>query len=507
MTLRPIFRHALVRSIRPSRNFLFFSSLSVILAMSTQGPSRNPVQVASRAPDGAALFEARCIMCHGPGMRATQLSALSKLSQDSIYAALKAGIMQPLAQGLGESERRAIAAYLAGNTERNAARVIEKPCKARATTANERSSAAQWNGWSQGVTNARFQKSPGANLAAGRVPALRLSWAFVFPDTATAASQPTIVDDKLYIGSSNGSVYSLDSKTGCAYWTYSVIAMDLRTGEKRWVKSFAPDRWNLSCSEPDRANCPPSEGPDSDFGSSPILCRIAGGREMILAGQKSGVVYALDPDKRGEVLWQVRLGRGGILGGIEWGMAGDAERVYVAVSDWNFGSSEADAALNAVDLETGRRLWRTANPADTCRGRDASCSNAQAAAVTAIPGVVFSGSTDGHLRAYDTSSGRILWDYDTTEEVLGVNGLNGRGGSINGAGVTVVNGMLYQTSGYGMFGMGMPGNVLLAFGASKTVNPVGATNASRWVTCQTLRLDILSRWLVYSQAGMGRGSV
>jgi polyvinyl alcohol dehydrogenase (cytochrome) len=82
--------------------------------------------------------------------------------------------------------------------------------------------------------------------------------------------------------------------------------------------------------------------------------------------------------------------------------------------------------------------------------------------VTLIPGVVFSGSLDGHLRAYATGDGRIVWDVDTAMEYQAVNRVKAKGGSLDGPGPVVVGGTLYVNSGYGMFGE-MPGNVLLAF--------------------------------------------
>jgi polyvinyl alcohol dehydrogenase (cytochrome) len=116
--------------------------------------------------------------------------------------------------------------------------------------------------------------------------------------------------------------------------------------------------------------------------------------------------------------------------------------------------------LLALDLKTGKIAW-SAKPAACADGRS-DCSPAQSAAVTAIPGVVFSGSVDGHLRAYSTATGELRWDVDTAHEFPTVNGKPARGGSMDAAGPAVVNGMVFVNSGYGQWG-GMPGNVLLAF--------------------------------------------
>jgi polyvinyl alcohol dehydrogenase (cytochrome) len=167
----------------------------------------------------------------------------------------------------------------------------------------------------------------------------------------------------------------------------------------------------------------------------------------------------MDPDKAGEIVWEYRAGRGGVLGGIEWGAATDGERAYFAVSDM---TSAQPGGLHAVTLATGQRAWLAAPKPPVCAaGR--GCNAAQSAAVTAIPGAVFSGSNDGALRVYSTADGAILWEFDTNREFPTVNGVPARGASMIGPGPVVANGMVFVTSGYGAFG-GRPGNVLLAFG-------------------------------------------
>ena len=176
-------------------------------------------------------------------------------------------------------------------------------------------------------------------------------------------------------------------------------------------------------------------------------------------------MHALDPDREGEILWQVRAGKGGGVGGIEWGPAADEKNVYVAVSDVQLDtngqvSPKAGGGLLALQLADGKQMWRAEPP--PCPETRKGCSPAQSAAVTVIPGVVFSGSLDGHLRAYSTADGRVIWDFDTAREFTTVNGVSGHGGAINGPGTTPSGGMLFVNSGYGFLGQ-MPGNVLLAF--------------------------------------------
>src|SRR5205807_6972608 len=113
----------------------------------------------------------------------------------------------------------------------------------------------------------------------------------------------------------------------------AVMALDLRTGRIVWSKQTLPgDAYNSSCGT-SKENCPKEDGPDYDFGSSAIMITLPGGRDVLLAGQKSGVVYALDPERKGEIVWQVRVGQGGTNGGVQWGMASDGNQVYAATSD------------------------------------------------------------------------------------------------------------------------------------------------------------------------------
>jgi len=251
----------------------------------------------------------------------------------------------------------------------------------------------------------------------------------------------------------------------------AVIALDLATGKMVWTRQMtAADVFNGICAG-DRNTC----GPDFDFGSSPILTHAPDGRELILAGQKSGIVWALDPAKKGEIVWQARVGQGGTNGGVQWGMATDGQRVFATVSDVGRTrqTSQVDTrryvldpkqggGLTALRVADGHEEWHVA-PQPCPEGAPAGCSPSQPGAVTEIPGVVFATSTDGHIRAHSTEDGKLLWDFNTMREFETVNGVKGRGGSIDGPGAVVVNGMVFISSGYPRNG-GVPGNILLAFG-------------------------------------------
>ncbi len=286
------------------------------------------------------------------------------------------------------------------------------------------------------------------------------------PSGAGIWSSPTIDVKRNVLYVTTGDNYSHPSTaTSDAF-----LAMDLDSGKLLWSRQItASDVWNTACRMADKSNCPETSGPDFDFGASPILVTLSSGKRALVAGQKSGVVYAIDPDAGGEVLWKVRIGKGGTLGGIEWGSAADQSNVYVGLSDITRilvpGSISTDTdpkqggGMFALSLEKGERVWYTAPPGCGERKR---CSPAQSAAISAIPGAAFSGSVDGHLRAYSTKDGSILWDFDTVGPYKTVNGVEARGGSLDGGGPAIAGGMVFVNSGYVIWG-GMPGNVLLAF--------------------------------------------
>lgn len=246
----------------------------------------------------------------------------------------------------------------------------------------------------------------------------------------------------------------------------AVLALDAKTGKLLWSKQLTPnDVYNVSLNP---------AGHDLDFGQPPILVTLANGRRALVIGQKSGMAHALDPDRQGEILWETRIGAGGPLGGIQWGSAVDSENVYVALSDLGMtGVADKTAphgyrlelnpnqggGLFALRLTNGEKVW-IAKPVGC--GERKHCSPAQSAAVTAIPGAVFSGSVDGYLRAYSAATGAIVWAADTAREYDTINGQKARGGSLDAAGPVVAGGMVYVNSGYGQWG-GMPGNVLLTF--------------------------------------------
>jgi polyvinyl alcohol dehydrogenase (cytochrome) len=282
------------------------------------------------------------------------------------------------------------------------------------------------------------------------------------PAGAGIWSSPTIDAARgvLYVGTGNGYA-GPEQKTMNA-----IIAMNLKTGEHKWVQQATPnDIWLMQCESQSSGkakqinpNCPDEEGPDFDFASSPLLTKTPSGRELLVIPQKSGVLWALDPDKQGAVVWQYRFGRGSGLGG-QWGAAADGVNAYIGTGD---ALSPQPGGMHAVSLETGERAWFVPPQQKLCSPTDRRCSASQSGAITAIPGVVFSAGGDGGLRAYAAKDGAIVWSFDTNRPFQTVNGVPAHGGTMDASGAVAAGGMLYVNSGYNSF-VGRAGNVLLAF--------------------------------------------
>ena len=310
-------------------------------------------------------------------------------------------------------------------------------------------------------------------------------------------------------GPAGGAIWSaptVDAKRGLVYMATgdsytdadtkgadAIVAMDMKTGKIRWSTQVTNgDNFIVGCNPGNVGpNCPTPVGPDADFGASPILFKLKGGGDVLLSGQKSSLVYGMDP-ATGKILWRRKLGSGSTLGGIEWGMAADETRLYAANSDIGalfdelrkkqglplsvLGiTGQAKPGLSALDPATGKVLWTTPAPDAPChyagdRSRDrapGACMRAQSAAPSAMPGVVFSGTMDGWFRAYESRTGKVIWADSTTSRTYDtVNGVKGQpGGSIDGMGPAIANGMVFTMSGFnGAANTGGNGvNVLLAY--------------------------------------------
>ncbi|MBZ5696110.1 MAG: PQQ-binding-like beta-propeller repeat protein [Acidobacteriia bacterium] len=279
------------------------------------------------------------------------------------------------------------------------------------------------------------------------------------PAGASIWNSPTVdpLRHAIYFGTGDSETYPAPETTD------SILALDMRTGKRLWFfQGLAGDTFLGGCDDntPNRSdNCPPHQGPDWDFGNSPILRTLPNGRRVLVAAQKSGVVFGLDPDRNGALLWKMDTkplaGKTpGSFGLIVWGGAADSRNAYYALRT---------GGIIALQLHSGKQVWYT--PIAPEPGAPSDADAGVSAAVTAIPGVLFAGGWDGRLHAFSTVDGRILWQFDTVRDYKTVNGVPARGGAFGSAGPTVAGGMLFVDSGYGVINGGQAGNVLLAFSA------------------------------------------
>jgi len=322
-------------------------------------------------------------------------------------------------------------------------------------------------------------------------------------DTTPHAAKTYVNRDGVQMWGPSGAVVwnspTIDAKRGALYFgtgqnssspatgtSDAIIALDLKTGAMRWVfQALADDAWNAACLG-GGASCPKENGPDFDFGASVILLERKQG-DLLLAGQKSGEVFALDPDRNGAVVWRKRVGSGSSNGGVHHGMATDGTRVYVPIADpeRKVAGYVPKPGVYALAVDDGEMLW--AHPvqrgcafdpgdaplvglAEMAKGKsdrspwpECSYYYGHSAAAVVANGVVFAGALDGRLRMFDARSGKLLRVIETKRAFSASNGVDGHGGAIDVGGAIVSDSQLFVLSGYGMFGQ-MPGNMLLVYG-------------------------------------------
>lgn len=213
----------------------------------------------------------------------------------------------------------------------------------------------------------------------------------------------------------------------------AIIALDLNTGKLLWSYQATPkDIWTFDC-----RNNPECSDLDVDFGTAPVMVKGPGGKRLVVAGQKSGYAYGVDP-QTGKQVWSTQVGPGGKLGGIEFGLASDGERVYAGISN-----HPRQGSISALDGATGKILWQTPDPTNKANFGPVTVSG------TGKNRLVWAGSVSGFVRAYDAETGKILWEFDT-------------GGAVGG-GITVAGGTVYVGSGYTFLRIGKANNKLYAF--------------------------------------------
>lgn len=611
--------------IRSARRLIYLPAMTLMSALSTAA-------VAADRP-AAQIYGSICAKCHEGGVpKAPHSVEFQMLGPGAILAALETGVMQTQGAALSPAERRSVAEFLGG-----AALPLDRPYSLKRCDAPhsrfDASKPPPVDGWSMTLEGSRYVPAKAAGLDAKDVGRLKLKWAFAFPGATRARSQPTMGGGALYMGSQDGTMYSLDMSSGCVRWSFkadaevrssptleswspanahphprvwfgdfngtayaldalngtllwkarvdehprltitgsprqyagklyvpmssnewasaadptyecctfrggvaaldasdgrivwrsysipqppqltgernsagalrhapagapvwntptidvkrqrlyvgtgesytspaveqsdAVIAYDLGTGRMLWWhQSTKHDAWNMACFIGGGPNCPAENGPDLDIGAPPILHKLVSGKDVLLVGEKSADVFALEPDT-GHLIWHVKYGRGGYAGGVHWGMAATPMTLYAPSADTSFlgtEKGEAKPGLFALSPENGSIRWFAPAP-DVCPGdRKPACDRGYSPPPTAIPGAVFQPSFDGWLRAYSESDGTLLWSFDTTRQFVTVSGEQAHGGSIESAGAIVAYGQVVVNSGY-LFGGRMGGNVLLVF--------------------------------------------
>ena len=309
-----------------------------------------------------------------------------------------------------------------------------------------------WRAWTSGEPKPQGTTAEGAPILG--------------PSGAPVWNSPTY-DEKtkrVYFGS--GENYSTPADDN----SDAVFAVDARTGQRIWhTQLTANDAWNVGCMI-GVGSCPKENGPDFDVAASPLLIGTGASTNMLVVGQKSGQVWGIEPDT-GKIVWQTRVGHGGTQGGVHFGMAAEGTRVFVPVNDMAntydgrvYDEKQRGAGLHAVDAATGKVAW-FARATDDCTARK-FCDPGISSAVTAIPGVVFAGHLSGMFRAYDSATGKILWQIDTTKPVKSIDGTMVHGGSMSGPGAAIWKGKVFVNSGYGMYSH-MAGNALLVFASDR----------------------------------------
>jgi polyvinyl alcohol dehydrogenase (cytochrome) len=271
------------------------------------------------------------------------------------------------------------------------------------------------------------------------------------PSGGSVWNSPT-VDRKrqmVYFGTGDGQTDPAPETTD------AVMALDAKTGKRVWFhQGTASDTFLGACDDdaPNRSeNCPLHQGPDWDFGSSAMLRALPSGHRLLVAGQKSGTVFAFDPDRKGAIVWSTSVLLPGqkpptSFGEIVYGGALDDHDAYFALRS---------GRVVALALDTGKPAWSVP--------WGESSAVTLSAAITGIPGAIFVGDWDGKLKALSTADGRVLWQFNTAQKFDTVNGVPAKGGAMGSAGATVAGGMVFVGSGYAVFSADQAGNVLLAF--------------------------------------------
>ena len=174
------------------------------------------------AQGGEGWYKQGCASCHDGGLdRAPSREAFKQMSPAGVLAAMETGPMISMAVRFSQTQRRAIAEYLTGKSFSDPIEIAASPkamCANNPGTFSLPATEPTWNGWGMNTSNTRFQDATSAGFTAAQVPRLKLKWAFGFPGELTRMGAPNLAGGRVFVGSADGKVYSLDAASGCVYW-------------------------------------------------------------------------------------------------------------------------------------------------------------------------------------------------------------------------------------------------------------------------------------------------
>ena len=371
--------------------------------------------------NGIATFQTQCMSCHGnPKVeRAPSPAAIRELTPERIYESLTTGSMKEQGDRLNDLDKRGVAEFMGGrplgSSRAGDAKNMPNQCRSNPALSDP-DRGPQWNGWGRDLSNSRFQPVAAAGLTAAQVPRLKLKWAFGFPAGVSANAQPTIASGRIFVGSDNGFVYSLDAKTGCVYWSFENGAI---------VRNA------------------PTIGPVRGQGSA---------RYAIYFGDGKANVFALDA-QTGKLLWKTKVDDH-FVARITAGARLYNGKLFVPVSSSEeFRSGNPDypcctsrGSVVALDANTGKPIWKSWVVPDEPRpyktmANGVTLYKPAGGAVWNSPTIdpahntVYFGTgdattapapktTDG-VMAVNIKTGEFLWAYQATENDVFMGGCNG----------------------------------------------------------------------------------
>jgi polyvinyl alcohol dehydrogenase (cytochrome) len=410
---------------------LLISAISLVVMQAQQrggaaapaGPPRLGFRVAPRD------YQLSCGTCHGTegstveGKKAPSIAQLQEYSPERVYDFLTKTTTGSHAITLTDLQKRQFAEFLSGRPMNSAAgdsKSMTNKCASNPAMANP-ANGPSWNGWGAGVQNARFQTAANAGLTAAQVPNLKLKWAFGVPNATEMYSQPTVVSGRVFFGSDAAWLYSLDSKTGCIYWSFAA---------------------------------------DAGIRATPVIAPIRGQGNAQNAVYFSDVltrVYAVDA-QTGRLLWKTKAGDHPRAKSSN-GLTVHDGKVYIGMSSMETTTGAAATYeccsfrghLVALNANTGEKLWRTFVIAEEPKPRGKNAQGVtlygpSGGSIWNVPTVdakrkrIYAGTGNAYTSpaaegtdsviAFDMDSGKIVWQHQEVKGDAFINncGATSRGG-------------------------------------------------------------------------------